>query len=192
VLALLTGEVLRREKPGLQRVQQFREAVSTTGPTPVRPAPPAADDSDRVARRTRSRDNPPASAAPPPKAQLTTLDARKPWQLPLVILIGSAYALLAPFPWQFGGGSARLLLTAPDMVIWWCLFFAVIVRGVWRALRQHLLDLAPLVLFLVMIGGLYSLMYANVGIAYRQRAQFVPVLLTMAAAGLRPRESAAA
>jgi hypothetical protein len=113
---------------------------------------------------------------------------RKPWQIPLVLLIGSAYALLSPFPWQFNGGSWRFLLTAPDMLIWWVIFFAAVVPGVWRALRTRLLDVAPLVVFLLMIGGLYSLMFANVGIAYRQRAQLLPVLLLVAAAGLRPKD----
>jgi len=191
VLALLTREVFRRERPGLQRVQQFRESVSTGGTTLAQPVASAGDGKKNAARPAPSRGSAVPSAAPPPGARLATLDVRKPWQLPLVILIGSTYALLSPFPWQFAGGSGRLLLTAPDMVIWWCLFFAVIVRGVWRALRHRLFDLAPLVLFLVIIGGLYSLMYANVGLAYRQRAQLVPVLLIMAAAGLRPRESAA-
>jgi len=120
------------------------------------------------------------------------LDATKPWQLPLVVLIGSTYALLAPFPWQFGGGSSlRLLFTAPDMLLWWIIFFGWVVRGVWRAVRARLFDFAPIVIFLVMIGGLYSLMFANVGIAYRQRAQLVPPLLLLTAAGLRPRERTA-
>jgi hypothetical protein len=190
VLALLTKEVFRREKPGLQRVQQFREAVVTGTRPPVRPGRPTSEETGAAAQAAEPRRNPPAPAPAPARTQLATLDVRKPWQLPVVVLVGAAYALLAPFPWQFSGGSGRLLLTAPDMVIWWCLFFAVVVRGVWRAMRHRLLDLAPLVLFLVMIGGLYSLMYGNVGLAHRQRAQLVPVLLTMAAAGLRPRESA--
>jgi 4-amino-4-deoxy-L-arabinose transferase-like glycosyltransferase len=189
VLALLTREVVAREDPGLQRVQQFRESVSTTGAALARPDSAAAGRMDTARRDDRG--SVPSSSASASRPQVATLDVRKPWQLPAVLLIGAAYALLSPFPWQFGGGSWRLLFTAPDMIIWWCLFFAVIVRGVWRALRHHLLDLAPLVLFLVMIGGLYSLMYGNVGIAYRQRAQLAPVLLILAAAGLRPRESAA-
>ena len=195
--ALITRAVVARERPGLERVQRFRESVSPGGTAiarPVQPAPPPPAPLQLAPGRAPAPPATPAPAARVPQAgptrpSLAMLDVRKPWQLPLVALIGSIYALLAPFPWQFGGGSSlRLLFTAPDMLLWWSIFFGWVVRGVWRALRTRALDLAPLVVFLVMIGGLYSLLFANVGIAYRQRAQLVPPLLLLTAAGLRPRE----
>jgi hypothetical protein len=37
------------------------------------------------------------------------------------------------------------------------------------------------VLFLLILGGIYSLTFGNVGTAYRQRAQLMPYLLVFAA-----------
>src|SRR4029077_16650542 len=58
--------------------------------------------------------------------------------------------------------------------------------GVWRAARHRLVDVLPVLTFLVLLTGLYSAMFGNVGIAYRQRAQLFPLLLAVAAAGNAP------
>jgi hypothetical protein len=101
----------------------------------------------------------------------------------LGLLFGGAHLLLAPFPWQLGGGSARLLLTLPELTIWYWIFFAGVLKG-FRALRGQYMKLAPM---LVVLGGffvLYSIMFGNIGLAYRQRAQLLPWLLMIGAYGL--------
>lgn len=166
-LAVTTVSV-RREAFDLEYVQRFRASVSPGG-------------SGLLA-------NPDGPASPPTNALFDIRDVR---QLPVVLVTGAGYALLAPFPWHFQGASPRLLLTAPDMLVWWALFFTVVVPGVWRAARNRLGDVLPLVMFLVLLGGLYSAMFGNVGIAYRQRAQLFPALLALAAAGNAPHDLAA-
>lgn len=162
LLAVVSLDVARLQF-GLEFVQRFRTNVSPTEEVSTEPSGP---------RR---------------KALYDVRDIR---QLPLVLTVGSAYALLAPFPWQFDGASRRFLLTLPDMLIWWVLLALVVAPGVWRALRHRVADVLPLVTFLVMLGGLYSLMFGNVGIAYRQRAQLFPILIALAAAGNAPRSMA--
>jgi 4-amino-4-deoxy-L-arabinose transferase-like glycosyltransferase len=100
---------------------------------------------------------------------------------------GAAHLLLAPFPWQLLGGSARKLGTMPELVVWWWLFFAGLIPGVWYAVRHRFNDIQPLVFFLLGLGWLYSTMFGNVGLAYRQRAQLVPWLLIFAMVGLEQR-----
>lgn len=103
------------------------------------------------------------------------------------IAVGAAHLLLAPFPWQLAGGSARMLLTVPDVVVWWWLVFAGLVPGLRAVARQRRGDVLPLLGFVLGMGLLYSLTFSNVGLAYRQRAQLLPWLLIFAMAGLEQR-----
>lgn len=105
----------------------------------------------------------------------------------LAAVVGGAHLLLAPFPWQLGGGSLRKLLTAPELVVWWWLFFVGVLPGLWHTIRNRFSDIQPLLLFSVGMGLLYSLMFGNVGLIYRQRAQLLPWLLIFAAVGLEQR-----
>ncbi|MFN7948470.1 MAG: glycosyltransferase family 39 protein [Blastocatellia bacterium] len=105
----------------------------------------------------------------------------------LATLTGSAYFLLAPFPWQLGGGSARMLLTTPEVFAWWFLFFFGVLPGLWWLLRHRFSDIQPLLFFTFGLGLLYSMMFGNVGLAYRQRAQLLPFLLIFASVGLELR-----
>lgn len=100
---------------------------------------------------------------------------------------GAAHLMLAPFPWQLAGGSARKLGTTPELVVWWWLFFAGLVPGIWYAVRHRFNDIQPLLFFILGLGWLYSTMFGNVGLAYRQRAQLVPWLLIFAIVGLEQR-----
>ena len=85
-----------------------------------------------------------------------------------------------PLSWQVD--SLRQAATLPDVMAWWFLFFGYILPGIRYAWRRQSLSLSllaytlPLVLF-------YSLIFGNVGLAYRQRAQLMPFLLIFAAAG---------
>jgi len=103
------------------------------------------------------------------------------------IAVGAAHLLLAPFPWQLAGGSMRMLLTVPDIVVWWWLVFAGLGPGLRLVARERLGDVLPLLVFVLGMGLLYSLTFSNVGLAYRQRAQLLPWLLIFAMVGLEQR-----
>ncbi len=49
-------------------------------------------------------------------------DLNSPVQLGLALMYGGAHLLLAPFPWQLGGASLRMILTLPELLFWWYLF----------------------------------------------------------------------
>ena len=103
------------------------------------------------------------------------------------IAFGGVHLLLAPFPWQWGGASLRMLFVLPEVVLWWWLFFMGLVPGFWHSVRRRFGDILPLLIFLFGFGFLYSLMFGNVGLVYRQRAQLLPWLLMLAAYGLELR-----
>ncbi len=106
----------------------------------------------------------------------------------MAILVGGAHLLLAPFPWQLGGGSLRMLLTLPELLAWWALFFVGVVPGFWYTVRNRFGDVMPILIFLFGLGLLYSLMFGNVGLIFRQRAQLLPWLFIFAAVGLELRQ----
>jgi len=118
---------------------------------------------------------------------VATEDIRTPGGLVRGLAIGAAHLMLAPFPWQLSGGSARMLLTLPELVVWWYLVFAGLVPGLWHALRCRLKDVLPLCVFITCLGLLYSLMFGNVGLVFRQRAQLMPYLLIFVAVGFEQR-----
>ena len=95
-------------------------------------------------------------------------------------LVGGVHLLLAPFPWQLGTGSVRMALTAPEMAVWWLMFFGLVLPGLTFAIRHRFSEFTPLLLFLVLMGVVYSLSFGNVGTAYRQRAQLMPYLIIFA------------
>jgi hypothetical protein len=114
-------------------------------------------------------------------------DLHSPTGLVMAVLVGGAHLMLAPFPWQLGGGSLRMVLTLPELVVWWWLFFAGVVPGAWYLVRNRFNDIVPLLLFTGGLGLLYSTMFGNVGLIYRQRAQLLPWLLMFAFVGLERR-----
>lgn len=115
------------------------------------------------------------------------LDLKSPSGFGLAFLVGFAHLLWAPFPWQLASGSLRMLLVAPEMVVWWWLFFVGVIPGIRYALKHRFWDVQPLLLFLLGMSLLYSVMFGNVGLVYRQRAQLLPWLLIFAAVGLELR-----
>ena len=121
----------------------------------------------------------------------TNFDTQTTRGLGLMTLFGGVHLLLAPFPWQLRAGSVRMALTAPEMVVWWFVFFALVLPGLKHAIRHRFGDVMPLLLFLLLLSGIYSVTFGNVGTAYRQRAQLMPYLLIFAGIGLeqwkRPR-----
>jgi hypothetical protein len=111
-------------------------------------------------------------------------DLNTPEGIGMTLAVGASHLLLAPFPWQLGAGSRRMLLVGPEMLVWWWLFFAFVLPGIWSCLRHRLFDTLPLLLFVVGMGVLYSLTFGNIGLVYRQRAQLLPWLLIFAAVGM--------
>ncbi|PYP86058.1 MAG: hypothetical protein DMF61_14585 [Blastocatellia bacterium AA13] len=105
----------------------------------------------------------------------------------LSVVVGGAHLLLAPFPWELGGGSLRMALTLPELLVWWWLFFAGVLPGMWFAIRKRFNDIQPMLFFLFGLGLLYSMMFGNIGLIYRQRAQLLPWLLIFAAVGVERR-----
>jgi hypothetical protein len=146
-----------REQFTLDRVQRFREDVSTGG------------------ERSGAGSG------------VATADVRTTPGLVQGVAIGGAHLLLAPFPWQLGGGSLRMVLTLPELVFWWGLFVVGVVPGLWHAVRNRLLDVSALLFLLAGFGLLFSLMFGNVGLIFRQRAQLLPWLLIFGAVGLEQR-----
>jgi len=107
--------------------------------------------------------------------------------LAMAIAVGGAHLLLAPFPWQLGGGSLRMLLTLPELVVWWWLVLAGLLPGLWHVCKTRFAEVQPMLFFILGLGLLYSMMFGNVGLVFRQRAQLLPWLLIIAIVGLEQR-----
>ena len=105
----------------------------------------------------------------------------------MAVGVGWSYLLLAPFPWQLGGASLRMLLTTPELAVWWWLVFVGLIPGLWHVCKTRLADAQPMLFFVLGLGLLYSMMFGNVGLIFRQRAQLLPWLLIIAVVGLERR-----
>jgi hypothetical protein len=162
VLVVLTGRLAGREtvseRSYLNQIQSFRTSVSTGG------------------------------AAAGASSGIRTADIRTPQGMVLGTLVGAAHLLLAPFPWQLGSGSLRMALTLPELVAWWYLVFRGLIPGVRYVVRHRFRDGLVLGIFILGFGLLYSLMFGNIGLVFRQRAQLLPWLLIVAAVGLERRK----
>jgi hypothetical protein len=103
-------------------------------------------------------------------------------------LVGAAHLLLAPFPWQLGAGSFRMLLTTPELLYWWWIFFLGAITGTRFIWRNKLIEMAPVMVFVLGLGLVYSMTFGNVGLVFRQRAQLLPWLFMFVAVGLEQRQ----
>lgn len=117
----------------------------------------------------------------------TRYDLNTPSGFVLGIAVGAAHLLLAPFPWQLGGGSWRMILTAPELLVWWWLVFVGLTTGIWYVCRTRFNEIQPMLFFILGLGLLYSMMFGNVGLIFRQRAQLLPLLLIIAVVGFEQR-----
>lgn len=117
----------------------------------------------------------------------TTYDIGTTTGFTMATVVGALHVLFAPFPWDWVGGSGRLLLTVPEVVVWWWLFFYGVVPGIRYAFKARFAEIQPVLVLIIGFGFLYSLVFGNVGLAYRQRAQIIPWLLIFAAVGLEQR-----
>ncbi len=119
----------------------------------------------------------------------TTDDVTSPVGATRALAVGMAHLLLAPFPWNMGSGSTRMVGTLPEVVIWWFAFFVGFVPGLRFTIRNRLADLAPMLIMLLGFGLIYSIMFGNVGLVFRQRAQLLPWLLIITGVGIQRRLS---
>jgi hypothetical protein len=94
--------------------------------------------------------------------------------------IGVTYLLLAPFPWQYG--TLRSLFAAPETIMWWFMFPAMI-TGLRFTLKKRFAAVSPIILFSFALIPGYALMHGNVGSAFRQRAQIFVFLFIFTAVG---------
>ena len=112
-------------------------------------------------------------------------DPNTPFGMIMIIVTGATYLLLSPFPWALSG---KQLLTLPDVAMWWALVFIYIIPGIRSMWRDQPALAIALTTYLVPLILLYSLIFGNIGLAYRQRAQLMPFFLVFAAAGYDERE----
>ena len=119
---------------------------------------------------------------------VSTGDVRNYNGLAYGMTVGGAHLLLAPFPWELGGGSLRMLLTFPELVYWWWLVWVGLFPGLIYCLRYRLSDVRAILILLLGFGLLYSLTFGNVGLVFRQRSQLLPWLFIISAVGLEQRE----
>jgi len=105
----------------------------------------------------------------------------------LATIVGALHLLLAPFPWQLGG-SLRMVFTLPEMLFWWWLFIFGLIPGTKFIIKSRLFDVLPLIIFILLLGLLYSITFGNVGLVFRQRAQILPWLIIFAVVGLEYRK----
>lgn len=119
---------------------------------------------------------------------VTQFDMRTNTGFVMGTLVGAVHLLLAPFPWQLGGGSVRMIMTLPELLVWWWLFFAGLIPGLWQAIKTKFSEISPMLVFIIGLGLLYSMMFGNVGLVFRQRAQLLPWLLIFAVYGLEMKE----
>jgi hypothetical protein len=111
-------------------------------------------------------------------------DISTPGKALLFLPIGLSYFLLAPFPWTIT--NPRQAFTLPEMLFFYSLVPAI-VQGILHLVR-HCLSRALMILLVT--AGLtfgYALGQANVGTAYRHRAQVLSFYLIFAAVGVETR-----
>jgi hypothetical protein len=97
--------------------------------------------------------------------------------------LGLTYFLFAPFPWAVT--SVLQAITIPEMLFLYSMAPATLrgALGLWR--NRFTESLAPLLVTAALCCG-YALGQANLGTAYRQRAQVLPLFMMFAAYGREP------
>jgi hypothetical protein len=95
--------------------------------------------------------------------------------------VGSTYLMLAPFIWQVR--NFRQALALPDVFAWYVVLFGFVLPGIWVMARKRPSVALSISFYFVPLVLAYSISFANVGLAFRQRAQFLPFLFIYAAAG---------
>lgn len=95
---------------------------------------------------------------------------------------GLTYFLLAPFPWSIG--SILQAITLPETLFW----YAILPMGLWGAwlgIRHDPRAFTVPLSALIVVTFAYAMVEANVGTAYRHRAQILPIIFVFCALGIR-------
>jgi 4-amino-4-deoxy-L-arabinose transferase-like glycosyltransferase len=120
-------------------------------------------------------------------AVVSSYNLRSPSGFALAISTGAANLLAAPFPWQLGRASLRMLLTLPEVITWWWLLVFAFIPGLRKTIKDYPRGITAVFIFCLALGLLYAAIFANVGIVFRQRAQLMPFLLLFIGVGLNMR-----
>jgi len=115
------------------------------------------------------------------------VDVSTPAKAAAFLPIGLVYFFLAPFPWMIS--NVRQAITLPEMLFYWSAIPAMFTGGR-LLLRQRFQKIFPLLLITAGISVGYAVGQGNVGTMYRHRAQILPVLFVLAAAGKEARAKA--
>ena len=98
-------------------------------------------------------------------------------------LFGLVHLMFAPLPWHLAKGSLRMLLTAPEMLWWYYNGSLRLYRGAREGWRINKADMLLPALFIAPLLFFYSLIFNNIGLAYRYRAQVFPELMLFVSLG---------
>lgn len=112
-------------------------------------------------------------------------DISKPSQFLPGLLFGLVHILYAPFPWNLARGSILMLLTSPEVLWWYYAGTIPLYRGIRYGLRENLTDVLIVILFCLPLLYYYSLIFSNIGLSFRYRAQIYPELLLLAGFGYK-------
>src|SRR5262249_20892252 len=78
-----------------------------------------------------------------------TTDLHSPGGIVAALVVGVLHLMLAPFPWQLAGGSVRMLLVGPELLLWWWIFFVGVLPGLRYTVRHRFFDVLPVLFFIV-------------------------------------------
>lgn len=100
------------------------------------------------------------------------------WGTLLFLPIGFVYVMLSPFPWQLIGGTMRMKLSFPDTLLWWWMIPTIIYSLIY-AIKNNFRAIQPLLFFLISNILVYSLLFGNTGVAFRQRLHVIAFALIL-------------
>lgn len=112
----------------------------------------------------------------------SSADISTPTGALLFLPIGLTYFLLAPFPWAIS--STLQAVTLPETLVWYALL-PLGVWGAWLAIRHDPRMFTIPLVSLIVVTFAYALVEANVGTAYRHRAQVLPLVFIFCAIGIQ-------
>lgn len=96
--------------------------------------------------------------------------------------VGLTYFTLAPFPWAIR--STLQAMTLPETLMWYALL-PLGLWGVWLVARHDFRTFTVPLAVLILVTFAYAMVQANVGTAYRHRAQILPIVFIFCAIGIR-------
>ncbi len=110
-------------------------------------------------------------------------DITKTSQILPGLIFGLIHLMYAPFPWQIVKGSTRMILTTPEMLWWYYNGTLLLYRGLREARKINPIDMLIPFIFCVPLLFFYALIFNNIGLAYRYRAQIFPELILFISLG---------